>query len=266
MFPSCICIFAELILRQLRRWQRQPLRAAELVYSSIWPVQSWDLQKRKVLKSNLHCICKILISPGNSSAIRAPVGANKNVGNMYVPLCVKLEEEENNKSSWQSYRNMILEIEVSRGLVDHLVLKTEMSLEIEIMKQLMAIPLLITICWVLKMTIKISLLTKGVRYGVCCFAPRQQCFEWQLVGQLSNAEYTNCYIVHCISLHVLNVWMFWMTTHGPSLRRLVHAEYVNRRLITAILYNVLHCSVCNPFHSACRIHKLRYFAMYFTPC
>ena len=143
----------------------------------------WVLQKRKVLKSNLHFICKILISPGNSSAIRAPVGANKNVGNRYVPLCVKLEEEENNKSSWQSYINMILEIEVSRGLVDHLVLKTEMSLGIEIMKLLMAIPLLIKICWVLKMTIKISLLTKGVRYGVCCFAPLR---------------------------------MFWMTTHGAT--------------------------------------------------
>ena len=27
----------------------------------------WVLRKRKVLKSNLHCICKIFISPGNSS-------------------------------------------------------------------------------------------------------------------------------------------------------------------------------------------------------
>ena len=150
------------------------------------------------------------------------------------------------------------------------------------MKLLMVTALLIELCWNMKMTIKITLLTKGVRYGVCCFAPRQQCFEWQLVGQLSNAEYTNCYIVHCISLHVLNVWMFWMTTHGPSLRRLVHAEYVNcdtvqclalqclqpislglQRTQTAIhcislhvnrmfaRLNVLNAILCNPFHSAC---------------
>ena len=36
---------------------------------------------------------------------------------------------------------MILEIKVSRGLIDHLVLKTEMSLGIEIMKLRMAIPI-----------------------------------------------------------------------------------------------------------------------------
>ena len=137
----------------------------------------------------------------------------------------------------------------------------------EFMKLLMVTALLIELCWNMKMTIKITLLTKGVRYGVCCFAPRQQCFEWQLVGQLSNAEYTNCYIVHCISLHVLNVWMFWMTTHGPSLRRLVHAEYVNcdtvqclalqclqpisfglQRTQTAILCNVFHSMLIECLH------------------
>ena len=29
----------------------------------------WGLRKRKVLKSILHCICMIFISPGNSSAL-----------------------------------------------------------------------------------------------------------------------------------------------------------------------------------------------------
>ena len=63
----------------------------------------WVLQKRKVLKSNLHFICKIFISPGNSSDIEGVNAVDfgctqilnlRAMSNLKILVCKHLENED----------------------------------------------------------------------------------------------------------------------------------------------------------------------------
>ena len=63
---SLITKYYQLAPKIINDDQEQPTWTTNMVISHFMH-RLWGLRKRKVLKSILHCICKIFISPGNSS-------------------------------------------------------------------------------------------------------------------------------------------------------------------------------------------------------
>ena len=63
----------------------QPTWTSNKVLNHFVP-RLWGLHKRKVLKSILHCICKIFISPGNSSAFLSSISTKHSFTVIFCPV------------------------------------------------------------------------------------------------------------------------------------------------------------------------------------